>query len=86
MSQQVDVKQDTAENVYSHSEYPATWRFTYFTKYSAKKGARHSLSNDAVNASKLCKWQGVLKTKTKLRGLSPQANYTDWATAACRRS
>jgi hypothetical protein len=22
----------------------------------------------------------------KLRGFSPQANYTDWATAACRRS
>jgi hypothetical protein len=21
-----------------------------------------------------------------LRGFSPQANYTDWATAACRRS
>jgi hypothetical protein len=26
------------------------------------------------------------KLKTKLRGLSPQANYTDRATAACRRS
>jgi hypothetical protein len=26
------------------------------------------------------------KTKTKLRGRSPQANYTDRATAACRRS
>jgi hypothetical protein len=26
------------------------------------------------------------KTKTKLHGLSPQANYTDRATAACRRS
>jgi hypothetical protein len=24
--------------------------------------------------------------KTKFGGLSPQANYTDWATAACRRS
>jgi hypothetical protein len=24
--------------------------------------------------------------KTKLHGLSPQANYTDQATAACRRS
>jgi hypothetical protein len=24
--------------------------------------------------------------KTKLRGLNPQANYTDRATAACRRS
>jgi hypothetical protein len=28
----------------------------------------------------------VLKKKTKLRGLSPQANYIDRATAACRRS
>jgi hypothetical protein len=27
-----------------------------------------------------------VKTKTKLRGFSPQANYTDRATAACRRS
>jgi hypothetical protein len=26
------------------------------------------------------------KTKTKLRGFSPQVNYTDRATAACRRS
>jgi hypothetical protein len=25
-------------------------------------------------------------TKTKLRGLSPPANYTDGATCACRRS
>jgi hypothetical protein len=28
----------------------------------------------------------ILKTKTKLRGRSPQANYTHRATAACRRS
>jgi hypothetical protein len=28
----------------------------------------------------------VYKLKTKLHGLSPQANYTDRATAACRRS
>ena len=28
----------------------------------------------------------VLKTKTKLRGLSPRANYTDKAAAAGRRS
>jgi hypothetical protein len=27
-----------------------------------------------------------MKLKTKLRGRSPQANYTDRATAACRRS
>jgi hypothetical protein len=28
----------------------------------------------------------LLKLKTKLHGLSPRANYTDRATAACRRS
>jgi hypothetical protein len=28
----------------------------------------------------------VTSKKTKLHGLSPQANYTDRATAACRRS
>jgi hypothetical protein len=27
-----------------------------------------------------------LKLKKKLRGFSPQANYTDRATAACRRN
>jgi hypothetical protein len=30
--------------------------------------------------------QNILKTGTKLCGLSPRANYTDRATAACRRS
>jgi hypothetical protein len=29
---------------------------------------------------------GYTDTKTKLHGLSPRANYTDRATAACRRS
>jgi hypothetical protein len=29
---------------------------------------------------------GMSVIKTKLRGISPQANYTDWATKACRRS
>jgi hypothetical protein len=28
----------------------------------------------------------VYTTRLKLRGFSPQANYTDWATAACRLS
>jgi hypothetical protein len=28
----------------------------------------------------------VITNKTKLRGFSPQANYTDQATAACRQS
>jgi hypothetical protein len=30
--------------------------------------------------------QATKKLKTKLHGLSPRANYTDQATAACRRS
>jgi hypothetical protein len=29
---------------------------------------------------------GILNGKKKLRGFSPQANYTELATAACRRS
>jgi hypothetical protein len=32
------------------------------------------------------RWLNKTKTKTKLHGLSPLANYTDRATAACRRS
>jgi hypothetical protein len=33
-------------------------------------------------------WRGawLIKTKTKLRGFSPQVNYTDRAAVACRRS
>jgi hypothetical protein len=27
-----------------------------------------------------------INKQNKLRGFSPQANYTDWATAACRSS
>jgi hypothetical protein len=43
----------------------------------------------ARNNNTLKKEEGELLTgiiKTKLRGRSPQANYTDRATAACRRS
>jgi hypothetical protein len=32
------------------------------------------------------RYGSIIKTKTKLHGLSPRANYTDRATAACRRS
>jgi hypothetical protein len=28
----------------------------------------------------------IVSMKTKFRGLGPRANYTEWATAACRRS
>jgi hypothetical protein len=31
-------------------------------------------------------WAKTKKTETKLCGLSPRVNYTDRATAACRRS
>jgi hypothetical protein len=31
-------------------------------------------------------FSGHSKKKSKLRGHSLQANYTDWVTAACRRS
>jgi hypothetical protein len=31
-------------------------------------------------------WPKTYKNKKYLRGLSPQVNYTDRATAACRRS
>jgi hypothetical protein len=39
------------------------------------------------SSCKITKKYGNIKTKkTKLHGLSPRANYTDRATAACRRS
>jgi hypothetical protein len=39
------------------------------------------------HASKRCpRWTHCNNTKTKLHGLSPRANYTDRATATCRRS
>jgi hypothetical protein len=40
----------------------------------------------AVTAHKTTIHMFVTAIKTKLRGLSPRANYTDRATAACRRS
>jgi hypothetical protein len=43
----------------------------------------HHISEDRNFKTKL---QIDFSTKTKLRGFSPQANYTDRATAACRRS
>jgi hypothetical protein len=41
-----------------------------------------SLSRHKIFHFKIC----YVRIKTKLRGFSPQANYTDRATAACRRS
>jgi hypothetical protein len=53
----------------------------------------HKLLCDSSNANTLLitdsffvKLLTKTKKKTKLRGFSPQANYTDQATAACRRS
>jgi hypothetical protein len=39
-----------------------------------------------LNISKTVRITEYIKTKTKLHGLSPRANYTDRATAACQRS
>jgi hypothetical protein len=41
-----------------------------------------------MDAGQTVEWKAALdgQRKTKLRGFSPQANYTDRATAACRRS
>jgi hypothetical protein len=39
-----------------------------------------------VREEKLTKGVKTIELETKLRGFSPQANYTDRATAACRRS
>jgi hypothetical protein len=44
------------------------------------------VSPNIVQAEQLLKSSRFINTKTKLRGVSPQANYTDRATAACRRS
>jgi hypothetical protein len=38
------------------------------------------------SSSTECRMKRNLTAKTKLRGLSPRVNYTDRATAACRRS
>jgi hypothetical protein len=48
--------------------------FLYWMKYSNNAGS----SNMATTVS--------LKKKKELRDFSPQGNYTDRATAACRRS
>jgi hypothetical protein len=55
--------------------------------------AWHPLQVNACNESKAARFlpQRLVadeekKTETKLRGLSPQSNYTDRATAACRRT
>jgi hypothetical protein len=43
--------------------------------------------NAEINDIKInCRYIYHETKKTKLRGLSPRANYTDRATAACRRS
>jgi hypothetical protein len=45
-----------------------------------------TLNFQIITALKPNKMVYIGKTKTKLRGRSPQANYTDRATTACRRS
>jgi hypothetical protein len=58
--------------VHHHGGKPATNRLSYGTAFVRNKSAFRFL-------------QQVWK-KIKLRGFSPQANYTDRTTAACRRN
>jgi hypothetical protein len=47
----------------------------------------NSFQDTALYSSKIVDKKEILRTvSNKLRGFSPQANYTDQATAACRRS
>jgi hypothetical protein len=61
---------------------PDLYVFTSYNHHGSCQAARHSSP-----PPRCC--ENSLKSKeynTKLRGFSPQANYTDRATAACRRS
>jgi hypothetical protein len=54
--------------------------------HSANTRHKRYLHKPTANLHAFRKGHIMLKRKTKLRGRSPQANYTDRATAACRRS
>jgi hypothetical protein len=53
-------------------------------KLSEEEWLIETLESNPDTKYRVFSWS--LKTKTKLRGRSPQANYTDRATEACRRS
>jgi hypothetical protein len=53
------------------------------TKESVKDGKKTAIQNGTLSQPMRV---NVTQRKTKLHGLSPRANYTDRATAACRRS
>jgi hypothetical protein len=59
-------------------------------KFSAKHDCTNSLRIKYNNTNLLetsnVKFLGIILGKRKLHGVSPRANYTDRATAACRRS
>jgi hypothetical protein len=57
--------------------------FTCLTKCTTN---RKGIQIKPLCAFTLAKYVMSRKTKSKLGGFSPQANYTDRATAACRRS
>jgi hypothetical protein len=57
----------------------------YSTKIVNKKEILRTVSNNDIYCSS-DKVGIVYISKTKLRGFSPQTNYTNRATAACRRS
>jgi hypothetical protein len=56
--------------------------------YGLKRGSFANDDDEYFRSKIVCRFEFEChyQTKNKLRGLSPQANYTDRATAACRRS
>jgi hypothetical protein len=67
-----------SEMIREHLEYPSQARRTFLDR--SRAGPPRTLN---------CHWYSVIGFKNKqnkLHGLSPRANYTDRATAACRRS
>jgi hypothetical protein len=60
--------------------------FTIFFYIKAIFHKEFVLAGQTVNSAYYGEFWRLKKTKTKLHGLSPRANYTDRATAACRRS
>jgi hypothetical protein len=56
------------------------------TRIQTQTNRSSSLQPVATPTVKCIRWLSSHKTKTKFHGPSPRANYTDRATAVCRRS
>jgi hypothetical protein len=83
LTARMTLKKDSAPSNYPCSFwYTAVW-YRHFC-FESSVSELSKVLND-INYSESMPSQ-LLKTKTKLHGLSPRANYTDRATAACRRS